>query len=498
MKKISFFSLLVFVFYIQSCYKEEVFFDSLPNNQLELALILELNGKDCFFDKSSNSLRYSIEDDSIQNFRPYVRFQEYSEITVNKVSLTNKTTNDLGTVRINEEYKVQVSTKGITTELSLVFTNLPIVRIVTPNQIIDEPQKLARFTINYPSDSIPKMTSFVGIDFRGGSAQFNPKKSYGFSFLNTMDLGNKTSKSLFAWKENEDWILDALYNDGSKLRNKISFEIWEAMNPIEHESIKSKFVELYVNNDCQGLYCLNEQMNAEQLNLTGLEAVLYKATAWGEGATTFNNLFSTAPLFIDEWDGWEQKYPKPQNRVNWQPLYDLRDLIVNGGDAEFIREIGAQIDLAVFIDYYIFLNVVSAADNFGKNIIWVRSSPQVPFFITPWDLDGSWGRFWDGSNMNSTTILTNNLFDRLLTLNPNNFKDDLKNRWFFLRTNVLIFSNIETVFERSFNEMGRSNILDIENLKWGSTMVDIQQEQSYFMNWTSDRLGFLDSYFANI
>jgi hypothetical protein len=498
MKRIPFLGLLVFVFYVQSCYKEEVVFDSLPDNQLELALILELNGKDCFFDKSSNTLRYAIEKDSIQNFAPYVRFQDYSEITINNISLTNKAINALGKIRINESYAVKIITKGITTQLSLIFTNLPILRIVTPNQIIDEPQKLARLTINYPSDSIPKMTSFIGVDFRGGSAQFNPKKSYGFSFLNNMDLGSKTSKSLFAWKENEDWILDALYNDDSNLRNKLSFEIWEAMNPSEHASIKSKFVELYLNNDRQGLYCLNEQMNAEQLDLAGLEAVLYKATAWGEGATSFESLSSAAPLFIDEWDGWEQKYPKPRDLINWQPLYDLRDLIVNKGDVAFSRDIGAQIDLAIFIDYYIFLNLVSAADNSGKNIIWIKSSPQRPFFISPWDLDGSWGRFWDGSNMNSRTILSNKLFDRLLTLNPNNFKADLKNRWLVLRTGVLMFSNIESVFESSFNEMVRSDILTIESLKWGRPIQNIQQEQDYISNWTADRLNFLDTYFANI
>jgi spore coat protein H len=497
MKIINFLGLLLFLFYVQSCYKETIVFDSLPDNELELALILELNGKDCFFDKQTNSLRYSIGEDSIQSFMPSVRFQDYSEIVMNNIPLINKRINDLGKIKLNETYTVKITTKGIVNYLTLTFTNLPMVRIVTPNQIIDEPQKLARFTINYASNISTKVTSFVGIDFRGGSAQFNPKKSYGFSFLNTMDLGSKTSKALFGWNQNEDWILDALYSDGSRLRNKISFEIWKAMNPLKHEAIKSKLVELYVNNECQGLYCLNEQMNAEHLDLSDLEAVLYKATAWGDGGTRFEHLSSAAPSFIDEWDGWEQKYPKPKDRIHWQPLYELRDLVVNKSATEFVRDIDSQIDVAVFIDYYIFLNLVSAADNFGKNIIWVRPNAQAPFFITPWDLDGSWGRFWDGSNMNSTTILTNRLFERLLALNPTNFKGNLKSRWLALRGGVLSFPNLETVFEESFNEMGRSNILAIENLKW-SSMVNIQQEQLYLNNWTLARLSFLDGYFSNL
>lgn len=497
MKIINVWGVLICIFFVQSCYKEQVVFDSLPNEELELALILELDSKACFFDKSSNSLRYSIEEDSIHNFAPLVMFQDYSEVVFNNIPLTNKTINTLGNVKINEEYTVKITTKGISNYLTLTFTNLPLIRIVTPNQIIDEPQKLARFTINYPSDSSIKMTSFVGIDFRGGSAQFNPKKSYGFSFLNRMDLGSKTSKSLFTWKKNEDWILDALYNDPSRLRNKSSFEIWRTMNPSSHQAIQSKLVELYVNNDRQGIYCLNEQMNAEKLDLSNPEAVLYKATAWGEGAASFEFLSSNAPLFIDEWDGWEQKYPKPKDRINWQPLYELRDLVVNKSNAEFISEIDSKIDRSVLIDYYIFLNLVSAADNSGKNIIWVRPNAQAPFFVTPWDVDGSWGRYWDGASMNSTTILSNKLFDRLLDLNPNNFKANLKSRWLALRSGVFTYLNIEAVFERGFEDMTRADILAIENLKWG-TAIDAQQEQDYIHRWTLDRLSFLDAFFSNL
>lgn len=498
MKKIHFWGVFIGIFCcFESCYKEEVVFDSLPDNQLELALILELDYKACFLDKSSRTLRYAIAEDSIQNFTPYTQFQSYSDVCIEHISLTNNSRNNLGKIKINKKYRVKITTKGIEHNFTLVFTNLPIVRIVTPNQIIDEPQKLARLTINYPSDTNAKMTSFVGIDFRGGSAQFNSKKSYGFSFLKTMDLRHKTSKALFGWEKNEDWILDAMYNDKSRVRNKISFEIWKEMNPLRHESIKSRFVELYINNDYQGLYCLNEQMNAEKLGLSGLEAVLYKSTGWGEGATTFEHLSSNAPIFIDEWEGWEQKYPQPKDRINWQPLYDLRDMVVHKSDAEFMAQISSLIDLEVLIDYYIFLNVISGADNSGKNIIWVRKNAQSPFFITPWDLDGSWGRFWDGSNMNSNIILTNGLFERLLMLNPEHFKDKLKSRWLVLRGGVFMFSNIETIYDRAFNEIKKSDILAIENVKWG-TYIDVQQEKNYIEHWTQDRLVFLDRYFANL
>lgn len=497
MNRISLLYILVLFFFFEACYKEKISFDTLPNDQLELALILKLNYKNCFFDKSSNTLRYPIDKDSIQNFTPHVQFQDYADISINNIRLTNKTTNNLGNVKINEEYLVEITVKDVLSRFTLTFTNLPMIRIVTPNQIIDEPQKIARFTINYPSQQSNSLSSFIGVDFRGGSTQFNPKKSYGFSFLNTMSLDHKSSRSLFYWQKNEDWILDAMYSDKSKLRNKLSFEVWKAMNPLEHESINAQLVELYINNDHQGIYCLTEQMNAEKLGLKDLEAVLYKATAWGDGATAFEFLSSAMPLFIDTWDGWEQKHPRPKDKINWKPLYDLRDLVVNQNNAVFSMKIDTQVDLEILIDYYILLNLVSAFDNSGKNIIWGRKNAQSPFFITPWDLDGTWGRSWDGLDVNSTTVLSNQLFQRLLNLDVNFFKQNLKNRWFSLRTNILTNASLATYYEKSFIEIEKSNILAIEALKWGIN-IDIQQEQAYLTNWINNRLIFLDDYFTSI
>lgn len=496
-KALFFYCIAVFLFFSQSCYKEEIIFDALPDDQLELPLILALDHKDCFFDKATNSLRYSIAQDSISNFTPHVRFQDYASISIDGISLANNASNSLGKVKIGEEYVVELVTKGICKYFTLRFTNLPIVRIVTPNVIIDEPKKLARLTINSPTDASYPITSFVGIEIRGGSSQSNPKKSYGFAFLNNMSLGNKVSKSLFDWDKNEDWILDAMYNDPSRLRNKVSFEIWQAMNPLKHHGIQSKFVELYLNNDYQGIYCLNEKINAEKLGLNHPEAVLYKTTAWGDGTTTFEQLNSNMPHHSNSWDGWEQKYPIPKNRIHWAPLHQLRDFIINENDHNFSTQINTFIDLDLFIDYYIFLNLTSAFDNTGKNIIWVRQNATAPFFITPWDLDGSLGQFWDGSPTNTTTILSNHLFDRLLQTNSNNFKQRLKNRWFLLRGNVFSSSHLNSIYDNNFAEIGTSDILFWENLKWNSH-IDIAQQQYYIINWTQDRLLFLDDYFTNL
>ncbi len=481
---------------MSSCYKEEVIFDNFPDEQLELPRILAFNHKHCFFDVNSNSFSFAIPEDSMVNFSPFVQFQEHSSILINDITLTNNSVNNLGTIRIKNTYSISITTKGKTKHFTLRFTTLPILRIVTRSKIMNEPKSLARLTVNAPNGNSATTTSLIGIELRGASSQFNPKKSYGFSFLQSRNLDNRVSKSLLGCKKNESWILDATYNDRAKFRNKLSFELWRDMDPIEHISIKSQFVELYINNDYQGLYCLNEQINAEQLGLLNSNGVLYKSVDWRSG-TTFQHLASKdPPKYTDFWDGWVQKHPKPTNKIKWQPLYDLRNWVINQTDEEFVQNTADYIDLENIIDYCLFINLIGANDNHGKNMIWVSPRDNSPFFIVPWDLDTSWGRDWDGSSASPdiVRIYNNKLFKQLLVLNPQNFRQRLKIKWNNLRQNNWSNANIQALLNDNVKALTQIDIIQQENIRWDRN-INLQQEQIYMQDWLVNQLNLLDTYF---
>jgi hypothetical protein len=485
--------------FISACYKELVIFDSFPNEDLELPLILALNDKDCFFDYESNSFRFSIGEDSIENFSPFIEFQEHSSIFIDDVPLTNNAINNLGTIKTQKSYKVSITTLDDTEEFTLRFTTLPILRIVSHNEFKDDPKSLAQITIYAPKYNMDVMSSFVGMELRGASSQVNPKKSYGFTFLRDKNINNKTSKAVFDWAENEDWILDAVYNDQTKFRNKLSFEIWEAMNPSKNASIQSEFVEVYMNNDYLGLYCLNEQMNAEQLGLENSEAVIYKTISWGAN-TIFESLSSGQPPgYTNLWQGFQQKYPSPSYEIKWDPLYDLRDWAVNDSDQEFIDNASTQVDLENIIDYYIFINLIGAFDNHGKNMFWISPSIGEPFSIIPWDLDASWGRDWDSSPLLPLRITSddNKLFERLLVLSPDNFTTRLKNRWSNLRTTLATINNINSLLDHQFEQLMKTDVIELENTRWGQG-IDLYSERTFIHNWLVEQVGLLDAYFNDL
>ncbi|MBL4650248.1 MAG: CotH kinase family protein [Aureispira sp.] len=489
---------LVLILFTGSCYKEQVIFAPNPNEELELPLILAFNKKDCFFDEESRSFSFSIPEDSVLNYAPFVQFQDYSTILIDGRPLSNNAINNLGTVKTKKVYTLDITTQGNTEYFTLRFTTLPIVRVVCRSNILNDPKLIARLTINLPINNTDVVSSFVGIDFRGASSILNPKKSYGFTFLDGIDMGNKVSKGLFGWKKNEDWILDAVYNDVAKFRNKLSFEIWEAMNPTEHVSIQSKFVELYLNNSFQGLYCLTEQMNPEKLGLLDSAAILYKTVEW-DPSTIFESLsVSEAPAYTDLWEGWELKYPNSSSPIKWQPLYALRNWVVNESDQEFIDNVSTHLNLDNIVEYYLFINLIGAFDNHGKNMFWLKPS-NAPFFIVPWDLDTSWGRGGDRASLLPVQVVItyNKLFHRLLELNPDNFKSKLQNKWNNLRSNAWTNNNIETLLDEKFEELMRTNVIELDNARWGET-VDLDQERIYIHSWMNDQFNLLDAYFNNL
>lgn len=477
----------------QSCYKEEIIYNSEPDRNLELQPILKINQKECCYDYIENTLRFSIEEDSIPDFSPLITFQEYADVYFNNVQLQNNCINDFGAIDIYTDYEVRVVVNDEIKKLTLSFTNLPIVQIVTPNRIFDDPKTMAKITVNYPEEEKESDRVFVGLEYRGRTSQGYPKKSYGLSLKGSLNKDDDIAASLFDVKENNDWILDAMWIDRARMRNKTSFELWKAMEGKRHFGITGNLVELYINNEHQGLYCFSDNITYEFLNLTDDNAVLYKAYDWGEEGETRFQAFSSEPPQKYLWDAWEQKYP--DEKINWKPLKELRKLVVFGSDTEFESHISNMIDMDNFIDYFIFMNLVSAMDNTGKNLFYVKENENDKFYVIPWDIDGSWGLFWDGSRITYTSILSNTLYDRLMATNTENFNERVKQRWEYLRSDIFTVEKIQNRYRDNFEAIRRSGVMDIENRNW-ELNIDIDAEEEYLIPWIEDRISFLDVYFG--
>ncbi len=489
-----FISIFVLLMFCVACRKTNVIFNSVANENLELPLLLNLNRKSCVFDAQSGILKYSIDENSLENFSPYVEFQAHSDVTFDTTDLSNGTVNYLGDLELNKAYSISIRTDDEINEFTLIFTDIPIIQIITHDPIISGPKTLSRMILNYPDKERTSDNNWAGIKQRGWSSLKYDKKSFGIGIYSDKDIDEPLLQSYFDLKLNQKWILDAMFVDQSRLRNKSSFDLWSSMSgPANHIGVKSEFVEVFINHQSQGIYCFTENYTEEFLNMNS-QSVLYKGIDNSE-TTHFDDLAEDTPNSA-LWDDWEQKFPDPSETIVWNDFEVLSTLIVNGSNTVFKNNIAQLIDLDNVIDYFLFINLCGGTDNVGKNWLFFKQDPSAKFNILPWDMDGTWGRSPFADEITYSTIITNNFFERLEETDPENYKLRLKERWEALRLLEFSETNLINLFTTNFNQLKSYEIVDLENKLW-RTKLNLENEQSYIISWIYNRLEFLDQHFDN-
>lgn len=395
--------------------------------------------------------------------------------------------------------------KNSNTNYTAYNTPLALMQVNAPNGIVNEPKRMS--TITY-ADSTKVFTSHAGIELRGSSSQFFSKKTYDLNFhKDSLGLKNRNLR-LGTMREDDDWILDGLYNEPLRLRSHLSLELWKKVyspsyldkEPKAQSGVSTTFCELVVNGQYKGIYLISEQVDRKLLKLvkedsTGVRGELFQGSAY-QGAVTFDSL-PPKKNYLSRWGGHDIKYPYPNDRP-WDNIYEFTDAIINGDEDAFAKAVNTQLNLSNIIDYFLFINALRAPDNLGKNIYLARYDRDEPYFYIPWDLDGTFGTIFSGRELDITNdFLNNGLLRRLLKENPENFRSLFKARWKELRTTSL---NIKTVLQwqkDNYLYLLNSGAYAREKMAW-NTLDYSTQRLNYMNTWTKKRFKFLDTYMENL
>ena len=110
----------------------------------------------------------------------------------------------------------------------------------------------------------------------------------------TDNIGNETQNhALLGMTNDDDWNLQAMYNEPLRIRSKTNNDLWRMINSLHYQNqepeaingVRIKYVELFINNEYRGLYCLGEKVNRKQLKLKkhngNIRGELYKGISWG-------------------------------------------------------------------------------------------------------------------------------------------------------------------------------------------------------------------------
>lgn len=400
---------------------------------------------------------------------------------------------------------------------TLYLTQLPLVSIVTHNnkKIVDIPNILGNFKLIESNGNV--IESKIGIQLRGATAQTYPKKCFEIEFWDDSIGVVSHDYKLLGMTTSDKWNLQAMYNEPLRIRSKTNNDLWRKINALYYQNeepdaingIHMEYAELFLNGSYQGVYCVGEKVNRKQLKLKkyseekGIRGELYKGIKWG--ASTFTHISIPTQDSLT-WLGLEYKHP--DEKIDWTNMYNLVDFVINSTDENFYSNYKNRFEVDNLVDYYIFINLLRATDNMGKNMYLAKYDKGENYFYVPWDLDGSFGTIYNGTRVDITTdTLRNGLFDRLINdSSVNGFNDKLKVKWLLLRSSSITKDSLMSMFNENYNYLkvngvyGREKLLwngikNPKNNEWVEYTFD-KNELDYMSNWISRRLSYLDITFT--
>lgn len=435
-----------------------------------------------------------VQSDSIT---AYSDLTNYAEINLTLDNFEFQFTEIPDNLVFTSEYAV---TNG-TADYHLFFTQLPLLKIQTSANVTSQIKVPAQFLY---ADAYQILIGSIGIEIRGNTSAAYPKKSYDIEFREAAGSEISVDVQFGNLRNDDDWVLDGMYNEPLRLRSHISYQLWldihtpfyAGVAPDAVAGVGGYYVELFLNGHYSGIYLLSEQVDRKLLDLEhfdgSIQGELFKGDQLGE-ATVFNSL----PAIDNSsrlWGGFEMKYPNVEDTTNWQNLYHFVDFVLNATDTAFTT-VWDRFNYQNYLDYFIFLNLTRASDNTGKNIYIARYDSATPYFYVPWDLDGTFGLWWDGTNENITDdILTNGFMDRVINTDVGNYTTDVNARWAELRASVFHTDYLIARFQYAYDLLKANNVYTRETLVYPNYPFD-QESFDYIVDWIQNRMDFLDIYF---
>lgn len=501
------------------------------------ASTLTFNGKTPVVDTAKKEFYLSVPQNAMgttQNMTvSFVLKNTAHKLYINNVQVTSGSSVSFKTISGTSTQTIEIR-NGTTVVASgtIVFSCLPLVQIFS-NTTIGNVYNLTRLAVTEPNKTDTAEVFLSDIKTRGAYSSGLPKKAYAIK-LKSSDAETSFNYSFLGLRSDNNWILDAMYIDPARMRNRVSTDLWNefstrpyyaASEPAMVNGTRGNFVEVFLNDSYNGLYCMTEKVDRKQLKLKKLvysadsttvtqRGGLYKAGDWTIATLLGNGLinnFGGISAFDNKnssWNGFEAKYPDMDDGepINWQPLYNsIYASSYLTKDIDFNANIATYYDLPLFLDYYLFIELMLATDNQGKNMYLAvydqTVSPKLS--LAPWDMDGTWGIRWNGStdvtgpNQNfDNFVITNEhaqneLFLRLKRLNFDEYNTKLKDRYKQLRSSYFTYNNLMARFQNYCSLFNISGAANRELKRW--SIKDINYEMNYLSTWITARLNYLDN-----
>ena len=466
----------------------------------------------------------------------------YNNLTIDGQETPSGSTHTFAGVAGGKEYTLTVkATNGTTVSLPLTFTSLPVVQLYGSfnNNYSD-----GYIVVNEPDKNVAKELLNMKAKWRGGITNGGDKHKRNYHVKLKDADGEKLEKKFFGLRNDNSWILESCQVDMSRIRNRTLTDLWNDFSTPPYYIAQEKkaltgtrghFVELILNDEYRGIYCMTENMDRKQMKLKKYDeekgethGQLWKSKDWSyatmmgyspDGGYYPKDFLSDPDMHSEMWDSYEVKYPDFEdygNQTDWTTLYNAVDFVAHATDNDFRNHIAEYFDLPLVMDYYILMETILATDNHGKNMFFgvydKQADKKVTFSV--WDMDATCGQRWSDSYYHqsflgpeqdySQFIIQNehgdyNIFKRLRETNANDFNEKVRKRYRDLRQDELATENILKRFKTYLDEFKKAGSDQREYAKWSydsdvaGLPLDFDDEYEYLTEWFTRRMNYLDN-----
>lgn len=405
------------------------------------------------------------------------------------------------------KFEIIVFDGRLWSEYYVTFTGLPIIDLAVSEG-------------TYGSEEIAGTAAFFDTDFslrgisqseynghvRGNTSRMFPKKGYKLNLKKTTAAGEQELNKLplFGMRKDDDWILYAIYNDDTKIRDRLSMEVWDSFGAREvsensYYGPKMTYVELFCNNSYCGLYGLMEPVDDKQLNLAK-EDYSYKRKNPGGLINQYAAFFEEDDPDI-EVEGFVLKEgSREQGAELWKPLAEL-SATLSMPDEEFVLSNSKVINTESVLRMWLFLQIITGHDHTAKNMFYVAKYEEegYQFYFAPWDMDLTWGNVSVGEINPLYTAFEKETVDdrvrwetadRLLELNCNGSRAYVQELYTELRKTVLTDDEVEKMVQSLDKEIRDSGAYERDKKRWPDGAHTNSCEG--LLSYAKERLKFLD------
>ncbi len=430
---------------------------------------------------------------------------------------------------------------------------LPYIQILTDAPILNEPKVSGELRIFERNELTHTQT--MGIEYRGSTSyRLSDKKSFGVEIWD--ETGNDLSVELLGMPAEEDWILmgqvfrasENILFDTTFLFHRLGYEIFRSMG---NYAARSRFTELEINGQYQGIYLLMEKLKRDEnrINIQSISEIDNSGEALTGGyilkidKTSGSEVGTDQPLdyFDNNWaddaryteavsfrsdfnifgeELQEAPFGEPYHANQYLETYFVYEYpdynLITPEQKNYLQnEIGQFerallerdgsytnfIDLQSFVDYFI-LNELTMNEDAYRLSTFLYKDRNGPIHLGPvWDLNIGYHRKW---NRVPESDWIANFNDHVpgdawmvpfwwdILLEEDSFKSLLKSRWQTLRSGSLQISTIESRIDSDVKTLKDSGAIQRNFERWTGIDVDYDAEIAALKDYLGRRINWMD------